>query len=111
MRVIYEAVRGDERIRGGIDEIAAAVGQCPKYVYKMIAGIRGARNEWKVRRLCRQEWEYIAVNPKDDPIIGTLEEVATILCYSQRYVRLLAETGRTTSDGWSVERRVTYRKV
>ena len=104
MTVVYEAVRGDERIRGSIDDIAEAVGQKPKYIFKMMDGSRGARSGWKIRRLYRLQYEYYATNPQDEPVIGTLEEVASLLGYTQRYIRILTETGRRSKDGWSVRR-------
>lgn len=106
MSVVYEAVRGDERICGSIDEIAAAVGKTPKYIHKMLAGIRGARNAWKVHRLYRTAWEYAAENPDDDPVSGSLEEVSAILGYTERYVRHLANTGRVSRGGWRVRKRL-----
>lgn len=106
MTVVYEAIRGDKRVQGGIEEVAEAIGKKPKYVYKMLAGIRGARSEWKVRRLYRIGWVYTAENPNDDPVSGSLEEVASILGYTCRYIRILAGTGRVSESGWSVEKRV-----
>lgn len=104
--IVYEAFRGNERVRGSIDEVSAAIGRKPKYVRKMVAGIRGARNGWKVRRLYCTQWVYAADNPDDDPVSGPLEEVASILGYTQRYIRLLADTGRVSKDGWRVKKHI-----
>jgi len=102
----YEAVRDDERVQGSIEDIAEAIGKKPKYIYKMLDRNHGTRSGWKVRRLYRTRWVYVAENPNEDPVSGSLEEVAFILGYTCRYIQIMAETGRVSKSGWSVEKRV-----
>lgn len=105
--VTYEAIRGDERIQGGIEDVAEAIGKKPKYIYKMLDRNHGTRTGWRVRRLYRIQWVYVAENPNDDPVSGSMQEVADILGYTRRYILTLANTGRVSKDGWCVKKYIT----
>lgn len=104
--VTYEAIRGDERVQGGIEEVAAAIGKKPKYIYKMLDRNHGTRTGWKVRRLYRTQWVYVAENPNEDPVSGSMQEVADILGYTRRYILILANTGRVSKGGWRVKKHI-----
>lgn len=106
MAVTYEAVRGDERVQGSIEDVAAAIGKKPKYIYKMLDRNHGTRSGWRVRRLYRTHWVYVAENPNEDPVSGSMQEVADILGYTRRYILTLANTGRVSKDGWCVKKHI-----
>lgn len=106
MTVVYEAIRGDKRVQGGIEDIAAAIGKSPKGVYKMLERNHGTRTGWRVRRLYRIQWVYVAERLNDDPVSGSMQEVADILGYTRRYILTLANTGRVSKDGWCVKKHI-----
>ncbi len=105
--VVYEAVRGDERVQGSIEEVAEVIGKKPKYIYKMLDRNHGTRSGWRVRRLYRTRWVYEATNPNDDPVSGSMQEVADVLGFTRRYILTLANTGRVSKGGWRVKKHVT----
>jgi hypothetical protein len=105
--VTYEAIRGDDRIQGSIEDIAAVIGKKPEYIHKMLCKNHGTRSGWKVRRLYRTQWVYVAENPNDDPVSGSMQEVADILGYTRRYILTLANTGRVSKGGWRVKKHIT----
>ena len=99
--VIYEATRGDETVRGSGEEIAAAVGKSPHYVYTIASRGFQTREGWKIRRVGVLAHEYTAEKPGEDSIVGSSEEIACLLGITSASVTERARNGNANLQGWT----------
>lgn len=105
-RALYEATYCGRKFRGTRREIAEHFGKNLSFIKRRSDEAGNHKGKWTFRRIGERKNEYTATKEGDDPIIGSAAEVACLIGRTDTYVCYLAKTGKKSSDGWSVTRRV-----
>lgn len=104
----YEARNGEVVYRGRADFISRFVGHSPGWVRKRARSTRPHDDGWVVRIISGEPSKRIlpiimtAEKEDDDPIVGTAEEISTLLGITDSAVRRLRKEGRTSRNGWTI---------
>lgn len=108
---IYRAKNKKSEFIGIPEEISGATGISQDYVSKLAKSGRRTKTGWAitlVRMIERRDIaidpdkEFLAENPEEDPILGTLDEISSLTGMELFTVRSLALCGIASSNGWTV---------
>ena len=111
--MVLEAVNRDPAvspIRGTATDIGAKLGHDAGYIRRCVRDGHMTKSGWTFRVVCRKEGpragvnEYIATNPREDPIIGPISEISALTGMSGSNIRRLIQTGRSSLNGWTVKK-------
>lgn len=108
---IYDLDFGDGRVvRGTAAELAQHAGRSVSWVRDMARNRRRSLEGWTIVQVTRAPRQhrnaviYCAENPREDPVIGDSEELASLIGYSPWYIRMLCRNGKRSRAGWTVRR-------
>ena len=110
VKYYYIAERGNEKVIGTINDMAHLLGKRADYIHHLIEYQFRTREGWTVKKYRRGVYIYIAEHPEEDPIIGTSEEVACLLSFTEEYIRKMARTGKKSKNGWTIRRKYKIEK-
>jgi hypothetical protein len=101
---LYRAERDGEAFEGSVKELAQKTGHGESTIRSKARSSRGTRTAdgWRYT-VINKGTEYIAEKEGEDPIEGSLQEIADLTGKEYETMRLCARTGKATKDGWSVK--------